>query len=579
MARMIPPKFDHQQTKSSGEKLLFERLQRDPDTKNWIVLHQYDVANHKGAISGEIDFLILVPGKGVLALEVKAHQQVSRDEQGRWFLGRQSTGNDKSPFVQVSVSMHCLREYICNKDTRLRSIPFISAVIFTHCNFDATSPEWRPSQLMNAEQLKKRGIGQLILNTFDKERERITNLPTGKWFTDPKAPSNKSIEQLLFLLRPPLSFSLSPQNRLDNSQQEVLEYTQEQFLALEAINYNDRILYTGPAGTGKTVLAIEAAKRAVLEHKKILFICFNRYLVNYIKDNLSQADTNEIDIINIHALMTRITNRAPVEDTPEFWNSVLPESTLDCLLDEKSELTGQYDLLIVDETQDIVAHPKWLDILDLLLKGGLHAGKWLMFGDFKGQAIFSNIKEKILFSNLNERASHFPVYPLSVNCRNTLPVVEQNKLIGRLGDLYSLVRRGEDEEHKPVLHYFKNQEEQSEKVLSSIDKLLADGYPHGSITLLSPLNRSPVIELISQKRTELLTPYYQPEASKIAYTTIHSFKGLENAFIIITDIDEIESIQMRKLLYTAMSRTTLTFYLFLSNKTVSQLQKLVTEAK
>lgn len=578
MARMIPSKINEEQIKSPGEKLLFERLKMDPDTKNWIVLFQYEVANHKGAISGEIDFLILVPGKGVMALEVKAHQQVIRDEQGQWFLGRNSTGYDKSPFSQVSESMHCLREYICNKDSRLRSIPFISAVIFTHCNFNATSPEWRPWQLINSEQFRRNGIGQLILNVFDKERERFTTLPSCKWFTHSQEPTNKNIEKLLFLLRPPLSFHMSPLAKLDNYKQELIEYTQEQFLALEAINYNDRLLYTGPAGTGKTVIAIEAARRAIQENKKILFICFNRYLVDYIKNSLVQK-TTLVDIINIHALMTRITNNITIKDTPNFWDFELPDKTLCCLLDEKSNLTGQYDLLIVDEAQDIVAHPEWLDILDLLLKGGLYAGNWLMFGDFKGQAIFSNITEKKLLNDLNKRNGNFSIYPLSINCRNTLSVVEQNKLITRLGDLYSQVRRNDDEQHYPTIHFFKDLNDQLEKVLNCIDKLINAGYPSSSITLLSPLNQSPVIHLICEKKKELVAPYSNINTSKIAYTTIHSFKGLENTFILITDIDEIDSVHMRKLLYTAMSRTTLTFDLFLSSKAIGQLQKYITRAK
>jgi len=47
-----------------------------------------------------------------------------------------------------------------------------------------------------------------------------------------------------------------------------------------------------------------------------------------------------------------------------------------------------YDEIIIDEAQDLL-RDKYLDVIDLILKGGLSAGRWRMFGDFEKQAIFS----------------------------------------------------------------------------------------------------------------------------------------------------------------------------------------------
>ena len=40
----------------------------------------------------------------------------------------------------------------------------------------------------------------------------------------------------------------------------------------------------------------------------------------------------------------------------------------------------------------------------------------------------------------------------------------------------------------------------------------------------------------------------------ITYSTVHSFKGLENSYIILTDISSINDDEFKSLLYVGMSR-------------------------
>ena len=60
MAIMVPPVV-HAGTRSQGEREIFRRLHDDPATKDWIVLHSLDTANHVKNISGEVDFVKLLP--------------------------------------------------------------------------------------------------------------------------------------------------------------------------------------------------------------------------------------------------------------------------------------------------------------------------------------------------------------------------------------------------------------------------------------------------------------------------------------------------------------------------------------
>ncbi len=142
MARMIPPAV-YTGCPSPGERELFERLKADPHTAGWIVLHSLDIAEHRRQISGEIDFLILVPRMGVLVLEVKAHRQI-RCENGQWYYGTGQAPELKSPFRQAAEGMHSIRVKLKELRPELSCVLFWSAVLFPYVRFSTESAEWHP---------------------------------------------------------------------------------------------------------------------------------------------------------------------------------------------------------------------------------------------------------------------------------------------------------------------------------------------------------------------------------------------------------------------------------------------------
>jgi hypothetical protein len=62
---MIPAELDGS-TQSPDEIDIYRRLKDDPAAGNWTVIHSLNVADHATQIEGEIDFVAIVPGKGVL---------------------------------------------------------------------------------------------------------------------------------------------------------------------------------------------------------------------------------------------------------------------------------------------------------------------------------------------------------------------------------------------------------------------------------------------------------------------------------------------------------------------------------
>src|SRR5690606_39033237 len=101
MARMIPSEVYGPST-PPGEITVFEALRDDPETKDWVVLHSLDIVHHRSQISGEIDFVVIIPKKGVLVVEVKSHSFIDRRD-GLWFFEREDrTNSPRNPFKQVS---------------------------------------------------------------------------------------------------------------------------------------------------------------------------------------------------------------------------------------------------------------------------------------------------------------------------------------------------------------------------------------------------------------------------------------------------------------------------------------------
>lgn len=140
MAKMYPAHV-FSGTKSRGELEIFRRLKDDPLTEHWIILHSLDVVKHRSQIFGEIDFLIIVPTKGVLCLEVKASKSVRR-ENGMWYFGSNPKPDPRGPFKQASEAMHSIRTHVSRNNPDLSRLVYWSAVIFPYITFDIRSSEW-----------------------------------------------------------------------------------------------------------------------------------------------------------------------------------------------------------------------------------------------------------------------------------------------------------------------------------------------------------------------------------------------------------------------------------------------------
>ena len=126
-----------------GEIEFFLRLKNDPTTKNWWVLHSYFLSNHINQSQGEIDFVVFIPNRGIVVVEVKSHKQI-QVKNGDFYYGFNNKLG-KNPFKQSYDNMWSLIEIIREHKDKPRNF---SKMIWTHAVVTPTarfsySPEYR----------------------------------------------------------------------------------------------------------------------------------------------------------------------------------------------------------------------------------------------------------------------------------------------------------------------------------------------------------------------------------------------------------------------------------------------------
>ena len=98
--------------------------------------------------------------------------------------------------------------------------------------------------------------------------------------------------------------SSRPRERRAEAEQALRQFTEEQYVALDGMARYERVVFEGPAGTGKTLLALEAARREAASGYRVGVICFNRLLGRWLHEQAAQL-SGDVTASTLHQLMLR----------------------------------------------------------------------------------------------------------------------------------------------------------------------------------------------------------------------------------------------------------------------------------
>lgn len=117
--------------------------------------------------------------------------------------------------------------------------------------------------------------------------------------------------------------SISIAKRIEDEEAELIRLTEEQSRLLDYLKNQKQALIQDYAGTGKTQLAVEKARRLTAEGKSVLLMCFNAPLARYL-ESMVEEDEGAITIDNYHNLCIRTAQEAglpyevPTEEDKDY---------------------------------------------------------------------------------------------------------------------------------------------------------------------------------------------------------------------------------------------------------------------
>ena len=572
---MIPARIDDDRV-SAGERRIFGLLENDPATTDWTVLHSLGIARRPTGPYGEIDFVAIIPGEGVICLEVKGGRLSCEDGVWRTMDRRGNVATlKKSPFLQARDSMFALRNAIIRhfgETAPEARCPIGCAVVFPDVPCPPLTPEFERSDAIDSLDLR----GPISKSIMRVARRRLREFQSRRGDPLPTAPQARSIRSFL---RPDFELIVAKGVSVGRIEEKLLRLTEEQYARLDELDANPRCLFEGAAGTGKTLLALEYARRASGNGSKVALICFNRLLGEWLQE---QTRGTGITAGTWHGIVRHLILKSSIaDDFQEEERKALPHGDSRALFAETypffaelalEELGASFDVLVMDEAQDLCSQ-HMLDVLNLATSGGLAGGRWAIFGDFTRQALYGGNEEPV--AALSCRCDHFVRARLTQNCRNTRRIAEETTLVAGFDKLP--FRLG-DEMGLPVEHrYWKKPAELVDSLTTLVERLVKEQTPIEDVIILSPrrLENSGLtgVKRISRFPLVDISRGADIRRHSLKFSTIHSFKGLESPVVIIVDIDQVDSDEPQSLLYVAMSRARSLLILMISETARASLER------
>lgn len=522
MAKMIPHTYID--TGSEGEKRIFEALQTKLSNDFYVFHSVRWISSDRNRSQGEADFLVFHPQKGILIIEVKAGI-IEIDSNRTWYQTNRNTLTKKAIFDPEKQADESKFKFI----SLLRNYQILvcHSVWFPSVDFggQVLPPNYHKDMLLDIKSLNnpQKAIDKAF-SFWQSQIGRSTSITLNEQ------------SRIIEIIAPELN--LVPSLKADHAlrEQKFNQLTTEQAKVLEFLKLQNIVVINGSAGTGKTVLAIEKARKLTQDGKKVLFLCFNKMLSDYLNGCYSHYG---FKIATFDKLCSDHVGFDRSFDKTRL-------NFLEYLLDENNDFP--YTDIIIDEGQDF--ENDWLEYLEerVSIEGNFY--------------VFYDQQQCLYFDEVSKWIKNAPCkITLFINCRNTEAIAKT--AYGTLGFAEKIPTLSGIEGEQPELFSMTNPKEFYNWIDKTINKFLIDtNVDKSSVAILTmnTLENSVLKDFIS---TSKILISENKENGFVCISTARKFKGLEADLVIIADLDwtNLKNELYRKLFYTTCSRAKHNLYI------------------
>ncbi len=547
---MIPSFVDERTP--PGERDVFNLLAGGPP--EFTIIHSLDLAPWNRGLRTEIDFVVIDPATGILCIEVKSHDHISFDG-ARWH----PETIVRSPFKQAADARYTFYRRLGELAPALKRIPVVHCCIFPRSAFELSPnlsvQRW---ELIDGRRFRRYDSGAEFLADI---RLRIEESISGDGALTPldRALCAVAVEQIVRLCVPVQTRHPERREEIARREQDlerVLRRHQKPILQLGAANR--RLLVAGGAGTGKTLIAMELARRAAERGQRVALLCFNQIVGDWIRRQLCSSANALPNLLvgrAIRVLADMAAVEVPSDPGPKYFDEELPAQLEERFTDPVFVSEAKVDYLVLDEAQDILARPWLWDCLVQMLGRFPQEGGIALLVDFDNQVLSErSTMDRTLDSLLS--SCELTRYRLTENCRNYRIIGDTAvSLAGLAGPVYEDYLRMGGAADDYDIHFYTDDGDQLDKIAEVVAQFRAKGYHPSEIVLLS-LRADEASAAAKLKRAGWRLRPARLDGDATAFASIHAYKGMERKVVILTDLVLQDRDFHRHLFYTGMTRAT-----------------------
>ena len=469
----------------------------------------------------EIDICVAFADGGIVVVEVKGGPVWYDDG---WWIDRRGSVQRIDPITQARQSQYALREWL-DRDPRWgrrSGLRWGHALVLPHTlvSDDFATPDAQRWQVAGRDDLD--GLADFL--------RRVVTEQT----------SNKRLLTLddIDALREALAGRGLPQRDLigfvAERDDEVERLSAEQAVILRAARLLNRVEVRGGAGSGKTWLAVEQARRLSKEGKRVALTCYSRGLAAWLERRVAALPRRERPayVGTFHNLGVEWGAPTGSEDDSHFWEVELPTRMVD--LGREQPEGRLYDALVIDEAQDFA--DLWWPAALAALKDEETGGLFVCTDE--GQRVFSRYG--------GPPPGLVPLV-LDQNLRNTRQIAESFSTLApirmRLGTA-----------HGPDVTFVECAAADALDVAEDhVDWMLDQGWRPEDLALLTTGSRSAEQRLRQEAGAEAYWSTFW-DSDQVFYGHVLGFKGLERPAVILALNEQTISERSKERLYVGLSR-------------------------